>query len=89
MLRHFVLMSLGAACTLAAASATAQGRESRASAGNEAERLICRRIPETGSLVRTRRQCFTRAQWDRIAESAQRGAGKTITELSGGFNGNN
>ena len=44
----------------------------------QAERLICRRMPETGSIVRTRRQCFTRAQWDRIAESARTGAQKTI-----------
>jgi len=63
--------------------------QSGASGAGQADRLICRRMPETGSIVRTRRQCFTRAQWDRIAESAQRGAGKTITELSGGFNGNN
>lgn len=89
MLRHIVLVSLGVACTLTAVSATAQERDGRTNAANEADRLICRRMPDTGSLVRTRRQCFTRAQWDRIAESAQRGAGKTITELSGGFNGNN
>ncbi len=58
------------------------------SGANPADRLICRRMPETGSIVRTRRQCFTRAEWDRIAESQQRGAGKMVQELSGGFNGN-
>lgn len=89
MLRHVVQLALAAACVLTAATATAQERDSRTSTGDEAERLICRRIPDTGSLVRTRRQCFTRAQWDRIAESAQRGAGRTISELAGGFNGNN
>jgi hypothetical protein len=35
------------------------------------ERLICRSFHETGSLVKRRRQCFTRAQWDRIAEAAR------------------
>jgi hypothetical protein len=34
-------------------------------------RLICRSTYETGSLVARRRQCFTRAQWDRIAEVAR------------------
>ena len=89
MLRHVALFALGAACALTAAHAVAQEPDRRASAGNDGERLICRRIPDTGSLVRTRRQCFTRAEWDRIAESAQRGAGRTISELAGGFNGNN
>lgn len=35
------------------------------------ERRICRRIQETGSLARRRRQCYTRAEWDRIAEAAR------------------
>ena len=35
------------------------------------QRLICRSIRETGSLVKRRRQCFTQAQWDRIAEVAR------------------
>jgi hypothetical protein len=35
------------------------------------ERLICRSSYEIGSLVKRRRQCFTRAQWDRIAEAAR------------------
>jgi len=89
MIRQAVLLTLAAACAVTAATATAQERDRRTSATNESERLICRRVQDTGSLVRTLRQCFTRAQWDRIAESAQRGAGRTITELSGGFNGNN
>ncbi len=81
-----------AALAIVAASgvATAQSRSSGTTAGaSDPNRLICRRIQETGSLVRTIRQCFTRAEWDRIAESARRGAQRTAQELSGGFNGNN
>ena len=37
----------------------------------ERERLICRSSPETGSIVRRQRRCYTRAQWQRIAEAAQ------------------
>ena len=36
--------------------------------GQPKERLVCRRIVETGSLVRGTRVCRTRAWWDRTAE---------------------
>ncbi len=51
------------------------------SGGGDDERLVCRRAVDTGSLVRGRRQCFTRAQWDRIAEAAQ----KRATEMQEAF----
>lgn len=51
-------------------------------ANKDANRLICRRVPDTGSLVSTRRQCFTKAQWDRMAKSARTGAEKTIGGLA-------
>lgn len=35
-------------------------------------RLICRSMPVSGSLAARRRQCFTRAEWDRIAQGAQK-----------------
>ena len=74
----------------APAPAIAQSRSGASTArADDPNRLICRRMPETGSLSVTRRQCFTRAEWDRIAESARRGAERTTQELSGGFNGNN
>jgi len=55
---------------------------------NDKDRLICRRTPETGSLVRVRRQCFTKAEWDRIAESQQAGARRTIEGLNEKSSGN-
>lgn len=88
MLRQFVLVPLAAVCALPVAAA-AQDNGGQAVANRDDERLICRRMPDTGSLVRTRRQCFTRAEWDRIAETARRGAQRTVSELAGGFNGNN
>ena len=92
MVRMISLLALGAACGLAASMAQAQassGSQAGASPAGESQRLICRRIQDTGSLVRTQRQCFTRAEWDRIAETARRGAQTTISGLAGGFNGNN
>lgn len=35
------------------------------------EKLICKRSMVTGSLVRKRRDCKTRAQWTAIAEAAR------------------
>lgn len=37
----------------------------------EPEKKICRKTPEIGSLIKKTRQCFTRAEWARIAESAR------------------
>jgi hypothetical protein len=87
--RMVALAGLGLACCVSSHAALAQSRGSQTSAANDGDRLICRRVQETGSLVRTIRQCFTRAEWDRIAETARRGAQRTAQELSGGFNGNN
>lgn len=59
---------------LAAQAMPAAGQtktDAKASETPAEERLICRATRETGSLVKRRRQCFTRAQWDRIAEAAR------------------
>lgn len=72
-----IAIALLAEATIAAAQHGAAGP-----AGNDRGRLICRRLPETGSLAQTRRQCFTKAEWDRIAESQQEGARKTIEGLT-------
>ncbi len=70
-----VLIVIAAEATVAAAQSGATG------GAGDSGRLICRRMPETGSLVRARRQCFTKAEWDRIAETARRGAEKTVMGL--------
>lgn len=63
-------LSIGAP---AAAQVSTQGASDTAQTSPTAgqERRICRRMPETGSLARRRRQCYTRAEWDRIAEAAR------------------
>ncbi len=74
-----------AAIALLIAAAAAEATVALAQSGarrDDPNRLICRRMPETGSLAATRRQCFTRAEWDRIAESARRGAERTIQGLA-------
>lgn len=79
---RILIPAFAAAAVLAAAApALAQSRTGTTSA-NDPNRLICRRMPETGSLAQTRRQCFTRAEWDRIAQSQRTGAERMIGELS-------
>ena len=50
------------------------------------DKIICRKTAEVGSLVKKKKECFTKAQWDQIAEAHQRGAKKTQDGLSSGFN---
>ena len=38
------------------------------------EKLICKKSAETGSLVVRKRECHTREDWNKIADSQQRGA---------------
>lgn len=68
-----LVITVAAEATIAAAQSGARR--------DDPNRLICRRIQETGSLMATRRQCYTKAEWDRIAESQQEGARKTIDGL--------
>ncbi len=46
------------------------------------DRIICRKHVETGSLVRKKKQCFTKAEWDRIAAAEQVGVKKLQDQLS-------
>jgi hypothetical protein len=50
------------------------------------ERPICRRVQESGSLARVRRICYTRAQWDRLAEQ-QRSNSPGMSAMSGSASG--
>ena len=59
----FCSLVLGAA--LIAAPAQASGGTSEASA--DQEELVCKKVLETGSLVRKTKVCLTRAQWEKQA----------------------
>ena len=66
-----------------------QSGDTKASAPKQKnERLICRYTGETGSLARRKRQCFTRAEWDRIAEGAQAHTSRMRSDLAGQISGN-
>ncbi len=80
---------VGLAATLAAPALLAQQPTIQVPQAEQPknERLICRRIQDSGSIARVRRQCFTRAQWDRIAQD-QRTNSPSMTAMSGSQSGN-
>lgn len=73
MLRAFsicglLLLSAPAFAETTTAAAPAQTSEAKK------EKLICRREVETGSLVKAKKTCFTKSEWDKIGDAARRNA---------------
>lgn len=65
------------------APATAPAAQPPAAASSE---LICRRVEETGSLVKKKKkQCYTREQWDRLATMSRDAMGQG--QMSGSSSG--
>jgi len=50
-----------------------------------AEKLICKRIADTGTLARKRRQCLTAREWERIAEEARVNGRHIQDAMRGGY----
>ncbi len=77
---RLMLVGLGVAMAAGAISAVAQPPPPRkGDSRSDPNRLICRSMPISGTLAGRRRQCFTRAEWERIAQGAQ----KQTIELQG------
>lgn len=74
---------IGAA--LAAAAATTVQAEPAATATGD-DRIICRKTAEIGSLVRKKKECFTKREWDDLAEAHQRGVKKVTDGLTEKYN---
>ena len=68
--------------TMLLAGPAAANDQTTADASNEDSRIICKKLGETGSLVKKNKQCFTQAEWDRIAESQRRGAERLVHDLT-------
>ena len=83
------ILVTGLAVTPVAASAFQQVSEKAAAARQtQGERLICRYVQETGSVARRRRQCFTRTEWDRIAEAARANGTRMMSDHASGMTSN-
>ena len=75
------LMIATIAGTMLLAGAAAANDQSP-SAADDDSRIICKKLGETGSLVKKNKQCFTKAEWDRIAESQRNGAERLVHDLA-------
>ncbi|MDO9489369.1 MAG: hypothetical protein Q7J32_13425 [Sphingomonadaceae bacterium] len=58
-----------------------------ATPGSDADKIICKKSLETGSLVRKTKRCFTQREWDRLAEMELKGNKRMVDEMQGGSNG--
>lgn len=78
--REFLVAAVTAAliCPLAA-----MAQEAKPEAPAFDDKIVCRKIKETGSLVRNKKMCFTQSEWDRMAEAEHKGVGRLVDELSG------
>lgn len=52
------------------------------------EKLICKSVQETGSIARRQRQCFTKQEWDRIAEAARARGQRLQSDMASGMTSN-
>lgn len=52
------------------------------------EKIICKRVEETGSLVKVKKTCYTRMQWDRIAEAARANGQRMQSDHASGITTN-
>nr|WP_295374268.1 hypothetical protein [uncultured Sphingosinicella sp.] len=59
-----------------------------ATAPKPADQVVCRRFAETGSLVKKRRVCYTRAQWAKMNERTQDAARQFVDENRSVVSGN-
>lgn len=83
-----ILSAAGLAFLLASGAAYA-GEDPAPAAGAKPDKpkLICKRLQESGSLARRTRLCYTKEQWDKLAE-AQRANSPGMTAASGSTSGN-
>jgi hypothetical protein len=79
------LMVAAALAALPAAELAAQATAAAPTAAAAGEEKICKKRLEVGSLVRKKKECWTKAEWERIAEAEQKGARRTQDELMGGM----
>lgn len=72
---------------LAAPAAALAQPGSSGSSVSEPDRVVCRRDPEAGTRVRSRRICMTRREWNLLAGQARDAMAEDIRRRNGVCNG--
>lgn len=78
-----------AAPPAAAPAAAPASKPAEAAANDKANEMICRRSPETGSLVKVKKTCHTRSQWAFIEQENKRMGQQFILDNQGKPGGGN
>lgn len=84
--RHTLLVAALAVCAvpaLAAEPAKSMVEPQNTGASAESQKVLCKKIAETGSLVKRTKVCLTRAQWNRSAENNRRYGEQLQDDLRG------
>lgn len=81
-MRFGLVMGAAAAAALAT-SMGAMAQEAKSESPAFDDKIVCRKIKETGSLVCKKKMCFTQSEWDRLAEAEHKGVGRMVDELQG------
>jgi hypothetical protein len=71
-----MFLSILSAALLSSASPTAVTSATKADADADANKKICKREKQIGSMVRTKKICRTRAEWDEAAAQARQDMGE-------------
>lgn len=88
--RRLLLVTAFAACSIPA-FAEEPGKsmvEPQPGGSAESQKVICKKVAETGSLVKRTKVCLTRDQWNRSAENHRRYGEQLQDELRGRPGGN-
>ena len=83
-MKSLALIAAGLLMVPASAFADEAPTAPQATATAEAK-LICKKETESGSLVRKKRVCRTRAEWDRLSQTSQNALGEG--QMSGSSSG--
>lgn len=79
------IKAIGLGLSLTTATVAVAKEEKPAKVMPNGEKIICKRTQDTSSLARFTRQCFTRAEWDRIAEAARENGQRMVSDHASGL----
>ena len=81
-LRVALIGAVACAIQTAAIAAGSDAPAAGTSAEADKDKIICRKTAEIGSLVRKKKECFTKAEWDKIYAAHREGNQKLSDQLS-------
>ena len=73
-----IILTASAVALLATAASAREAEPTKVMPNGE--KIVCKRDMDTGSLVRATKRCYTRGQWDRIAEGARANAQRITSD---------